>query len=1770
MPNELLDDIQFKARNGAQISVDSAQGIVECFVSGIGNKDSVGDIVLPGAFNESLKRRKPRVVWGHSWNDPIGKVLEIYEVANSDPRLPEKMKSAGIGGLFAKVQFNLGAEKGREAFANVAFFGEEQEWSIGYKTLQATFDPVKQANLLKEVELYEVSPVLHGANQLTGTISVKDGEYGACGTDGCECGTKSHIASEPDIQVEEEEVFIFEKGQMMGRVPMQMIVIPMPQKPNSDSHDADRDIWARGEAGPIDMAARMELAQEIHSRTKVPIKIVEATENMVVFLRKMVDGTNRMYRMGYHKAGDGRYMFGKPARVKPQTVYSPVQPNMPPIGPMSHKPNHHVSPIQGKETIEEAKSDYLISCTLDNIFEFKDTLQPIFDYYEVTVTPSVAGLLCSDYPSGFEDAANTAIKALGGRLGRGGGLGKGRRAGRALTATFDPKAWDGDGDGIVQEGTPFQRPSIPGINTNWPGEPKTRFKPDHYPNDSAQVREARKPRRDPNRTRPGSRTAPRRGVLDARRRREEQGVRSERGAAYEPIEQGLGALAEGLRDALDPDRKKKKPLPKRERPMIPMDSSPGMRSETRDHRLTPTLKEGNFHISETLLMHTDTELNKRPILLVELADGTTQPFYMRSGTGDRAVDAYALGSGEGGSHGNWVPFDGFGLGRRTEWFRKEKYSDSEGPTGPGEPLHRYGNEELKKVGETLDASKNVQEMLEDRSRQIPIYHGGADEPEGYVPGNDSTLMYMRGDDLNEMLGLPSHEEYTNEVFGQIAENQRAGSVRSLTNTYKYGTRKPGGPREGTPIRGGRGATARTGAGPAAVNPRGAGARTQDIEWDALKAQLPSQAIRNMSPEERKSRIADLDKKLDVLEAQMDDVGRLDAEYPEMKQRFLQLDSERRKHLISAAIHSWESGRKSFVRLPIESKGVELELTPDEIDSLRSHIKALIGKSKDSKVNGILAKYDQKLIANKDGVVKIPRGLYHDFTHAWDKVSPPTQSRMHPKTGRDILEFAALSPTQKFRSSQLDLPDNKYRGFGNKRINNGAHPDITPANQAKMMEAIGAPRGERRGLYLPSRDYLMFADLKEHDSGSPRRWAIMEGQYTHGTKQGRTRTDLPGLPGEPMVETQAGSRRADMGGPNMGRGGRTRRQSRSGPQSLRAMPGDLDALFDEPTAEDIIPDVRDVRPEDRADISRWNAMDDAALSRLGQRRVERLARRSEARRAAGEDAERRQSNDLLSRWDAAATGTSRDPARGSLRSENKIPRRATADEAKPETRGRPMGHVVEDSQERFKGKKFEEIKPDDWDDLSTEDKFALLSAEMTPKKSGIRQIDYDRIYAQLSKVIEKRERRQDRSEGRFETMAERRARRGGIVMSPSVRRRETEGGEPKRTTAQAAKTKRKNVLDRLESSLANADNRATSSGDAVRGEHADVWSEALDIVAGSDDLTHSQLRALDGLFESYLSRESGDLSPVEGELRAAALSRKSHIEDLLSDYEGDRFISEGDTPEIRTLGGDGGDLDIMEVNNLELFSSDGLRSIRQNSSKLPGTSTREYVDARRRQGLRSQTQRSREEKIGDLRNLWRNAQATNDTDEMDRLERQLRELNAGPPPNARARSIGRARANNRQNAGGNFRNSGGMRSEREGRAQITGEATWFKKIEDSLQKEIDVASRDKDKQTADALRTLKRTLARQESGKTGDKRTNAGSLTVTQTEIDEMLDALMHVLDRQTAEKGSRTEMFAELIEKLSSAAISTFILKETEEIQSRTRKATNEAGRTVDIPNTDL
>jgi HK97 family phage prohead protease len=166
-------NLLYKSVNATGIkTIDEEQGIVECFVAGIGNKDSVGEIIEKGAFVDSIGKRSPKGVWSHDWDRPVSKTLDIHEVNAGDDRLPKKMKDAGIGGLYVKTQFNLETQDGRDALSWVKFYGEESEWSIGY-TAQAEYDKKAKATRLKKIELYEYSPVLFGANPLTSTVGVK-------------------------------------------------------------------------------------------------------------------------------------------------------------------------------------------------------------------------------------------------------------------------------------------------------------------------------------------------------------------------------------------------------------------------------------------------------------------------------------------------------------------------------------------------------------------------------------------------------------------------------------------------------------------------------------------------------------------------------------------------------------------------------------------------------------------------------------------------------------------------------------------------------------------------------------------------------------------------------------------------------------------------------------------------------------------------------------------------------------------------------------------------------------------------------------------------------------------------------------------------------------------------------------------------------------------------------------------------------------------------------------------------------------------------------------------------------------------------------------------------------------------------------------------------------------------------------------------------------------------------------------------------------------
>ena len=178
-----------------------------------------------------------------------------------------------------------------------------------------------------------------------------------------------------------------------------------------------------------------------------------------------------------------------------------------------------------------------------------------------------------------------------------------------------------------------------------------------------------------------------------------------------------------------------------------------------DPRFTPTVEEGDIRISENVIVHSsNTDDDVRPMLLVQMPDGTIQAFYKRTGSGSEATpgEVEQIEAEGGGGAGNWVPFDGFGGRLGKNWFRKGESDPQEGG-----PLFRYGTEELKAAGQALDASENVQAMLDDPDRQVHIVHSDPSRVGGELMLDpDDPTIQKTSEELNEILGLPSTEEYT--------------------------------------------------------------------------------------------------------------------------------------------------------------------------------------------------------------------------------------------------------------------------------------------------------------------------------------------------------------------------------------------------------------------------------------------------------------------------------------------------------------------------------------------------------------------------------------------------------------------------------------------------------------------------------------------------------------------------------------------------------------------------------------------------------------------------------------------------------------------------------------------------------------------------------------------------------------------------------------------------------------------------------------------------
>lgn len=164
--------------------LDETQGIVESIWAVMGNIDEGQDIIHPGSFAFTFANRghKVKLLDNHRTDSvlaSLGLVLELRELNREE--LPQELLTQypeATGGAWGKFQFLLETPEGKGAFTRIQA-GAIKGWSFGYDALQKERSTIIRngesisVRNLREIRLYEVSPVLFPMNEATLTTGVK-------------------------------------------------------------------------------------------------------------------------------------------------------------------------------------------------------------------------------------------------------------------------------------------------------------------------------------------------------------------------------------------------------------------------------------------------------------------------------------------------------------------------------------------------------------------------------------------------------------------------------------------------------------------------------------------------------------------------------------------------------------------------------------------------------------------------------------------------------------------------------------------------------------------------------------------------------------------------------------------------------------------------------------------------------------------------------------------------------------------------------------------------------------------------------------------------------------------------------------------------------------------------------------------------------------------------------------------------------------------------------------------------------------------------------------------------------------------------------------------------------------------------------------------------------------------------------------------------------------------------------------------------------------
>lgn len=141
------------------------KGVVTFYFSAFGNKDSDGDVTLPGAFKKTISENKARIrhFKNHRSDQTPGVIQEIGEDSF---------------GAWARSQLILGTQLGRDTYEEYKA-GAIKEHSFGYEYVkwndEQDPDTRQRTRTVTEYKLWEVSSLNSwGANPMTYVIDVKN------------------------------------------------------------------------------------------------------------------------------------------------------------------------------------------------------------------------------------------------------------------------------------------------------------------------------------------------------------------------------------------------------------------------------------------------------------------------------------------------------------------------------------------------------------------------------------------------------------------------------------------------------------------------------------------------------------------------------------------------------------------------------------------------------------------------------------------------------------------------------------------------------------------------------------------------------------------------------------------------------------------------------------------------------------------------------------------------------------------------------------------------------------------------------------------------------------------------------------------------------------------------------------------------------------------------------------------------------------------------------------------------------------------------------------------------------------------------------------------------------------------------------------------------------------------------------------------------------------------------------------------------------------